>query len=345
MAIVDFAAISPAVATLIANQIQNQINRSVVLAQVLDVDPPDGKNITWDVKLGTSTAGVIADGVDVSVYNNDTKIPATLNYGTYNDSFSISGKAMAAAAASNNPTQLANLLLDEMNDAVERLAQAIGLDCYDGTGATDHMHGLHDSTVSPIGATGIYAGIDRATYTQWKGNVVNASNASLSFALLRQLSTACYVASGQRPDLFITDTVQHDYYGALFGQQRRYMDEIRRNDGTMIKLDGGYRVLEFDGVALLEDRQHPVQKVTAINTRAVRLRQLPDAPTALGMSAGTVALAGTPEDQKGNGKIKFTARVNQLARTGDAFKYQLICYPAIQVKRPNTCGYLYGLAA
>ena len=43
-------------------------------------------------------------------------------------------------------------------------------------------------------------------------------------------------------------------------------------------------------------------------------------------------------------KTKFTARIQQLAITGDAFKFALYCYPQLQVRRPNACGFLKNLA-
>jgi hypothetical protein len=37
------------------------------------------------------------------------------------------------------------------------------------------------------------------------------------------------------------------------------------------------------------------------------------------------------------------ARLNRLARTGDAYKFQLILYPQLQVERPNSCGVIADL--
>lgn len=347
MAQVAFATIESVLADLFYDDISNQINRAVVLAQVLDVKPGTGKNIQWVAKTGTATpaGAVIADGADVATFNNDTKSPAVLQFGTYHDAFALTGKALAAARAAGNPAELAALLVDELGDSVERLARAIGEHVYTGTGATNTIHGLHDATVPAIGETGIYAGINRATVTQWQGNVVDAAAANLSFAHIRQLRREIYVASGEKPDLFITDPVQHEKLGALYQQERRYVDQIRRADGTVIKLDGGYQVLEFDGIPVIEDTQHPAQKFTALNTRHVYLTQLPDSPDAVNRAMGSVGLAGTPEEQYGAGKIKLAARIQPLAITGDAFKFQLILYPQLVVRRPNSCGYITNLAA
>ena len=349
MAAVDFASIESALATIFYDDITNTINRAVVLGQVLNVKPGTGKNIQWTIRHGvaTPTTAVIADGADVTVFNNDTKIPAVLQFGTYHDAFSITGKAMAAARSAGNPAELAALLVDELGDSIERLARAIGSDVYVGTGATDNIHGLFSSlgsgTVDAIGATGVYAGVDRSSVATWQGNVVDAGTAPLTFALIRQLRREIYEASGERPDLFICDAAQHEALGLLYQSERRYTDSVRRNDGAVIKLDGGYQVLEFDGIAVIEDQQHPSGKFTALNTRHVYLTQLADSPDALNRAMGSVGLAGTPEEQFGEQRMKLSARLQPLAIGGDAFKFQLINYPNVVVRRPNACGFITNL--
>ena len=354
MATVAFSTIEATLADLFYDDIANQINRSVVLAQVLDVRPGTGKNIQWSAKTGTATpsGAVIADGADVSTFNNDTKQPAVLQYGTYHDAFAVTGKAMAAARAAGNPAELASLMVDELGDSVERLASAVATDVYLGSGATDNMFGLYGSlgagAVDAIGDTGTYAGIDRSVVTQWQSNVVDAALADFSsnaFTLMRQLRRQIYVASGERPDIFVTDPVQHEKLGLAYQAERRYTDTVRRNDGTVIRLDGGYQVLEFDGISVIEDVLHPAQKVTALNSRHVFLTQLADSPDAMNQAMGSIGIAGTPEEQFGAQSTRLTARIQPLAITGDAFKYQLILYPNVVVKRPNACGVITNLAA
>jgi len=354
MAVVSFSTIDATLSELFFDEIANQINRSCVAAQVLDISPGTGKNVQWSVRTGTATptTAVISDGADVTTFNNDTKSAAVLQYGTYHDAFSVTGKAMAAARAAGNPAELAALLVDELGDSVERLARAIAADIYTGTGATNNMHGLYGSlgagTVDAIGDTGIYAGIDRSGVAQWQGNVVDAGAGDFqanAFTLMRELRRVIYSASGERPDIFITDPVQHEKLGLAYQAERRYTDSVRRNDGTVIKLDGGYQVLEFDGIPVIEDVLHPVQKVTALNSRHVKICQLIDSPDVMNRAMGTIGLAGTPEEQFGKNKSKLYARIQPLAITGDAFKFALYCYPQIMVKRPNACGYITNLAA
>jgi len=343
----DFASIDAALATIFENQVAPQINRSVVSLQVLPSIPADGKNISWDAKFGTATptTAAIGDGTAVTVFNADDKVPAVLNFTTYHDAFLVTGRASAASAAAGNPNQLSNLFRDDLRDSVNRLARAIGADFYLGTGASNKMLGILDATSGGIIATGTYAGLSRSTYTQWAGNLEDAGGSELGFTLIRNLIRKIYVASGMKPDLFICDPTQHEKLGLLYGAQRRYVDSVRIQ-GQVIKLDGGYNVLEFDGRPVIEDVQAPAQKFIALNTTETRMRYLPQ-PSAeqLQGSVGDVAIAGSAEAQFGMGAVKFMGRLKRLADDGDSAKFATFVYPQVQVRTCNANGYISNLAA
>lgn len=345
MATRDFANITNSLVKLFYDDLTNQINRQVVLAQLLDVRRGTGQNIQWVARFGTATPagnGVIADGADVVTFNRDTKLPAVLQFGTYHDAFEVTGKAAAAAAAAGNPDQLADLFADDMMDSAERLARGIAGHVYSGPGGTDEIHGL-TAAAGPLATTGTYAGIDKAVQTQWASNAVSAGGAGVSLGLMRQLRRVIYTASGTKPDLIICDPEQHENYGNLFGNERRYIDDVRMR-GQTIRLDGGYQVLEFDGIPVVEDEQCPPNTMLFLNTRYLYLTQLPDPLTLMNQSMGHTQLAGTPEEQFGEGTTQLTARIIPLAKTGDAYKFELICYPQLVSRRCNVHGQLTNLA-
>lgn len=335
------SAISSALATIFEDQIASQINRATVLLQVLPVvEGTTGKNIAWVARFGTAVGGSSTEGADVTSLNSDTKVPATLDFGTYSDAFGLTGKALAAARAARNPADLANLFVEELGESVERLAKGIAEDLYTGSGATDYIMGLV-ATGGAIMSTGTYANIDRSTYPQWSGYVDGNSGVgrALTFTLMRDMRRNIYEASGQKPDLVVTTPEIHEAYGTLFGQQRRYVTEIKLR-GSMITLDGGYQMLEFDGIPVLEDVDCPAENMLFLNTRYVRVVQLPDQVDAVNQSEAMLGIAGTDEEQLGQPTRKLKARINPLAKTGDAYNFQLILYPQLQVRRPNTCGAL-----
>ena len=96
---------------------------------------------------------------------------------------------------------------------------------------------------------------------------------------------------------------------------------------------------------MIEDQQHPVQKMTALNTQHVFMSQLFDSPDALNRAMGLIKLKGTPEEQYGDGMLPMTARLQPLAIGGDSFKFALYVYPQLCVKRPNASGFIENLTA
>lgn len=340
MAALDLAAIADALATIFEDRIAMQINRAVVLSQLIPVKDGTGKNLSWTARFGTATpaGAVIADGADVSVYNSDIKVPATLDYGTYHDAFSITGKARAAAAVTGNPVELEDLYGEEIEESVTRLASAIGVDLYSGDGSTDTIMGLI-ATNGPMKATGSYANISRSTYPQWAANILSngAVERALTFALMRKMDRTVYTASGRHTDLIVCDPVVHEKYGELFGDQRRYTQDVYVR-GEKVTLRGGYKALEFDGTPVVKDKNCPAGKMLFLDTSSLLIRPLPHAPDAVNQGRGMIALHGTAEDQFGPAKNVLTARINPLAISGDAYKFQLICYPQLQGKRCNCLG-------
>jgi len=343
MTTVNLSAVAASLGTIFEDQIVSQINRATVLLQVLPTGFGNTHNIKWVNRFGTGTGSTITDGADVdrtSGVGNDDRVAATLEYGTYNESFAVTGKALAGALATGNPADLKNLFAEELSDAIERLTKKLQLDLYTGTGTSEAMLGLY-ATAGALRATGTYAGIDRAVRTQWaatemlNGSVVRA----LTLDLMREMRRRIYIASGKKPDLIVTGPIVHEKYGKLMGQQRRYVQEVLMR-GQRIVLDGGYQLLEFDGIPVLEDVDAPADKMAFLNTRYLRVLQLPDSPSAVNQSQGMVGLKGTDEEQLGMPSAKLQARINPLGRDGDKYVFQLILYPQLQNKRCNAGGFI-----
>jgi hypothetical protein len=346
MSTTALSSIASSLTVIFEDQIQSQINRATVLLQVLPTGfGSTGKDISWVARFGSALGGARGEGVAVATFNSDTKVPAKLDYGTYDDAFGVTGKALAGARASGNPSDLANLFVEELSETVERLAKGIAIDIYTGSGATDFIFGLV-ATGGAIMSTGTYATIDRAVRTQWQGTVMSngAVGRALTFALMREMRRRIYTASGLKPDLIVCEPALHEKYGTLFGQQRRYITEVRLR-GAMITLDGGYQMLEFDGIPVLEDVDAPAGMMLFLNTRYVRVLQLPDEVNDVNQSKAMIGLAGTSEEQLGMPSAKLRARINPLSRDGDLYKFQLILYPQLQVRRPNSCGVITDLDA
>jgi hypothetical protein len=336
--------LSDILTTIFADDITTNIQRACVLPQVLPIKYGRGKNISWVARFTNNsgyTNGAVADGDDVATFNSDTKVAATLQYTTYIEAVSVGGRAQASAAAAGNPAELADLVGEEVGEGVQRLALAIATAFYTGTGASSQLQGLYSTTGTTYGAllgSGTYAGISRSTYSEWACNVDAGSsvNRALTVDLMRDMRRTIYVASGMRPDLIVTDPIQFEKYGQLLGNNRRYVQDVTLR-GEKITLDGGFMALDFDGIPVVEDNLHPAGKMSFFNTSQAYITQLPFFRPQFN-DMGEVMLAGTPEEQFGAGNIKLGARIKHLAESGDALKLELISYPQIVVRRPNSCG-------
>jgi hypothetical protein len=164
----------------------------------------------------------------------------------------------------------------------------------------------------------------------------------LTIGLMRDMRVSIFNRCGERPDLIVCDATQQERYGQLLGPARRYVQDVRVR-GASITLDGGYQSLDFDGIPVVADPNCPSGKMLFLNTKHLALRQLPAARMPMGISSAMIRLHGTAEEQLGQTQVGFVARINLLAISGDAYKFQLILYPQLQCRRPNSCGVIADL--
>lgn len=347
MTTVNFSSVTGALQKRFAPEVTSQIMRASPILQILagNIKMGDGQNIQWVPKFGTASAGSAAattEGADVSTFNSDTKEAASLLFGTYSEAFEVTGKALAAAAAAGNPEQLANLFESELMDAANRLAHAIGGEIYNGNGSGERMTGLLGGAILD---TGTYAGLSRVTYPQWRGNVYanGGVGRDVTIAMMRSTRTNVYKASGEKPGLIVGGPSTCDAYGGTFKEQRRYVTDIKGGGGAVIKLDGGYTALEFDGVPVVEDVGCPEGKLLFLNLQHLFVKQLPQPGMVASAQATTRPLEVQGEQIRGGGSTRFIIRIQPLAVNGDKFRFALYCYPQLQVRKPNAFGTLEDL--
>lgn len=345
---VVLSSVTNALATIFEDQIAQQFNRSVVLMQLLPTRDGSQKQLAWTPEFSDASkdnAGAVAEGADVTAYSDDVIVPATLAWTNYSEAFSVSGLALAAAAATGNPSELMDLFAEKLDRAVMRLTKKLNAHMYSGNpGASPaEIAGLVHAS-GPLVASGSYAGVATATYSSWASNVLanGGSGRDLTVQLMRDMRVSIFNACGERPDLIVCDATQQERYGSLLGPSRRYVQDVFVR-GQKVTLDGGYQALDFDGIPVIADPNCPSGKMIFLNTKYVAIRQLPPAAMPMGISSATIRLHGTAEEQLGQTATGLVARINLLAITGDAYKFQLILYPQLQVKRPNACGVLADL--
>lgn len=355
MPTVDTGRIADALPTLLQDAIIPMMNRSAPELQLIPYKGHGTKNLQWDVEFknsGEVTDSSLAEGATVTTFQDDDIVPAILQFTDYSEAIVVTGKAISAARGSAGPgkgaSELQDLWTQKMIRAVRRLAKNMGRDFWSGPGTGTQMLGLYGGATltsgAPLSNAGVYAGIDRGTYSDWQGNV-NANGGvarALSFQVMRDMRKQIYDACGEMPDLIMCDASQHEAYGLLFGDQRRYVQEVTIR-GQKIVLDGGYRALEFDGIPIICSVNHPAGAMTFLNTNHVKITGLDDQPTEANRSPRMVQLQAMPEEQLMSGATALNARLNPLAQVGDAYPIQMILYPQIQVERPNSMGALVDL--
>jgi hypothetical protein len=312
-------------------KITKQINRTARMLQLFPILPADkgqGQAITWGIKTSGATAAAVADGGAVPAAAFDKRVKASLVYGDYQFQVSETGQALAAAQASLTPEDLIDLFEGDIMDSSDAMASQINKDFWvqASTGG-----GVLPITAYPsaVAATGTYATINKAVDTLFQGNVFanGGTPRDLTLDLIRTGRRAVRT-NGGAVDLWVCDLVTFDRYGGLIDPQRRYVDEIRTAAG-LVRLDAGYKALEFEGAAFLADKDAPAGTLAGFSTRRCEWRYLPDADVADRQAA---IAQGSEEDP-----ASLPIALLPLARTGDAENMMGKVYPQFVVRRPNQC--------
>lgn len=337
----NIAALANLMAELFDDRIASQINRTAPLLQLLPKKMATSKEVRWDAKLGAAGTGsaVIADGTAPSVFTSDTRKPASLQYGTYHGAFSITPKTFAYARAAGNPSELADIFMEEMGDCIERLAVDVAVDVFAGAGGANTIAGLGLG----VDSTGVYAGVDRAVDTQWASSEIDNTITTNSLEIdMRQMRTDIYKASALPPDLIVCDPDTFKKYGDTFTGSRQYRQDVFLR-GQKISLDAGYSALDFDGIPVVQDVRCQANTMYFLNTNHVTLEQLPDPNTAGNQGRIITASAETDQEQNIGGGV-LQARFIPLSFDGGTYPFVLYVYPQLAVRRPNSCGKIINVA-
>jgi len=230
MASSDFASLNPALEQFIRENVVKQYNRSIVTTNLIAKQPGMGKNLAWDVSVGTGTGQVFDDGQTVSTFTVDTEVLATMAWAEYGDAFKITG--LAEDAAQFSKTQLGNLWLFKMMQARERAGKLINDDLWAGTGTTSpqRLFGLTMGSNGPLSASGTYANVSRTTYPQFQG--ITLANGGIprpvTLSLIEYGFEQVFNASGKIPTYGVTTSNIWRLLCELAGGDRGITSRSRR---------------------------------------------------------------------------------------------------------------------
>lgn len=347
MAAETLSSISTALSQVFAPQIARQWNRSAVTAALISLQPDGvsagrGKNVAWDVAFSGNSATTVAEGSDVqdSELASDTNVPAVLSWAHYRSSFKVSETELDAAASSVGvATALMDIFGERIMNAGEKMARVVNVDLLSGTG-TD---GSSNPTIvgllgGALETTGSYAGLSRATYSEWQGNVMANGGVArpLTLDLLYQMDQNIFTASMEMATHLIVSPGVYRKYASLF-------EAIRRIEGDgrgALSMGSGAAELFFKGLPVLRDPSVPAGTCIFFNNRHVKAKYLPrlQSPQDAVMQRMSDLVGGNGADVKNVTAVP--ARVAILAKTGDSVKVSLKTTLSACVTRPNALGYI-----
>lgn len=346
MALQDLATnLSSALSQVYAPRLIRNFNRLSVLASVIPKEAGRGKNVAWDTMMSAASAASFTDGADVSTYDVDTPVPATLSWGLYRSSFSISGLAQAAAASSSGTAEELMALIDtSATNSAMKLISTINADLFSGSSA---IVGL----ASALAATGTYASIAKGTYSEWAGNVLanGGTSRALTKDLIDQLEASIYTASGQSPNIIVASPGVVRKFEGLFDSFNRNIvgpgeiSAINRGNfsgSAVLPSNVGFTGLHYKGIPVYRDRNCQSGYLYMLNTDFLKLKFLPQPGVNTAAIAQSKELQGAPDTNMAG----LAARLEAMAKTGDADKFTMKIYLQLACLRPNAHGMLQDIS-
>lgn len=330
--------INSALGTTFASQLTRAWNRTSVLLQNLTVVPGGGqgggKQVGWDVQFAGATAATFAEGADVSSFDNDLEVPATIAWGQYQSKFKLTNKEMNAAYSNmGNAAELERLLEERMFDAVCAITSKINSDVVSGTGSSGGNPTIYGLTTALLDS-GTYANINPSTTGQeaWVGNVqANGGTARpLTLDLLAKAEQAQYIASGQSCDIIVTTPGVKTKYEGLFNAVQRMNAGA---GGPIPRMDASAEDLFWRGRPILREKDMTAGYLLGLNSREIELRVLPWAPVPDTVPVTVKQLISSDGDN--SRLLGAMVNVYPLGRTGSAVKFVAEIYCQLKVRRRN----------
>lgn len=345
MAVTSTTELNPALEQFIRQRVVKQYNRSSVTTNLFRKQSGMGKNLAWDVSVGTGTGQVFSEGQEVSTFSADVEVLATMPWAEYGDAFKITG--LAEDGAQFSKTELGNTWLFKLMQARERAAKLVNDDTWTGAGTTGPqlLFGITKSSNGPLSSSGTYANIDRATYTQFAGITLGNGGIPrpISLPLIEYGFEQVFNASGKIPTYGITTSNVWRALCELSGGEKRIMQEVYIR-GQKLNISLGFNAVEVNGVPVFKDISVPSGYLGFFSDDSICYEYLPTAPSRIqrGKIMAQVPVAGLPQEQEywnlpqGEGiGSPLVANVIALPAAGNFESWMLDATIGLRVERPN----------
>lgn len=332
------ASIAPALGQTFARNLIRAWNRQSVFLQNTPIvarnEPGAGKNVSWDVEFSGAKASSFEEGSDVgpTEYSYDPTVPALLPWGQYRSAFHLSHLEINAVSANmGNPAALDNLFEERFLGALTTITSRMNKDAISGTGTSPEGPTIV-GILEALKATGTYAGISKATYPEWAGNVLgNGGTAQpLTLDLLSRAEQLGFVASGQSPELLMTTPTLLSRYESLFTPYQRTIND---GGGPTRTFHGSAERLAWRGLDVIRDKDMAAGRLVMVRPSGLELRVLPWAPMPDNAPRDLRDLLSS--DGEAARPLGALVRVYPLAKTGSAVRFAAEIYCQLKVARVN----------
>lgn len=354
------ATIFNALSQIMDPDLTRQWNRTTYLlkwiAESGNIKPGMGKNAAFDVEFTGATAGTVAEGSDVAAgeYNQDINEPAIFSWATYRTSFQISEQEIDAARTSvGTPERLRDLFGARIVSANAILAKSVEQDLLTGTGVDVNgnptLIGIFGGALS---ASGIYGGLNPATYTEWASTLLanGGVTRSLTANLMNQADNAIFIAASLPWNLIVTSAgvaaKYEQFFTTGYGNAGNF-PLARANDsaanpqyglGATLNGVGEMESLLWKGKRVQRNPLAPTGKMAFLNTEFIKLQYLPHMPTRNEIEFfESLGLTGSSGDEPATKMtVPLPVRFVEIAKTGDSHKISARLTVAAAVTRRNS---------
>lgn len=215
--------------TRVADIIQDTANKKVpALAAIPVLGPSNPAGPLWNIDTGIGTVATHAEGANFPDGSDSTLVQATLGWARFHISVELTDEAIAKARL-GNPGALRNLKQRKLRDRLDDALKYIQGQMFNGSGAANNIAGLHMS----CDATGLYAGINQATNSDFAALVMSANPttpgtaASITKKRFRDFIAAIVERSNVRQEelVFFTGETGKNRIAELYESQVNYSSQ------------------------------------------------------------------------------------------------------------------------
>jgi hypothetical protein len=229
-----------------------------------------GERIVEPLMYGKNeTAGSYSGYDELNVTPQEGIDAAEFNWKQYSASISISGKEQRQNKGKK--TKIIDLLQAKTDQAELSLRGEMTTGLFsNGTGnGSKDLTGLE----AMVAATGIYGGINSATYTWWQSHVESTSEA-LGLARMRTAFNTASIAGKDHCNLIVTTQTLFEKYEGLFtvvSASQVAPNFTTPSEGAKRIADGGFQMLQFKGQPIVWDESCPSGTMYFLNTKHMKL--------------------------------------------------------------------------